>query len=139
MAYIFVLNGRDRCRAHRIDQETTVIGKSPDADIIIPDPWVSGTHATIHLRDGAYFIEDLASTNGTFVNCDRLGAHEAPLEEDDLVFLGRTHLLVTVSDRPPSARPRPSASGTHAPPLSVDDVFEDPMRDSEPAARNREK
>jgi hypothetical protein len=45
------------------------IGRSPDSDWVLPDPdrYISGHHATIDYRDGAYYLRD-TSTNGVFVN-----------------------------------------------------------------------
>jgi pSer/pThr/pTyr-binding forkhead associated (FHA) protein len=58
-----------------LKKDTILIGRSPDNDIVIDDESVSGEHARIdmipsQLMDGMIdvFIEDLGSTNGTFVN-----------------------------------------------------------------------
>lgn len=45
-----------------------VIGRSPGADIVIPEPYVSGRHARFTLQGPALIVEDLGSTNGTLVN-----------------------------------------------------------------------
>ena len=44
------------------------IGRSEDADIRIVDSFASGIHARVHTRGNAYFVEDLESTNGTYLN-----------------------------------------------------------------------
>jgi hypothetical protein len=46
----------------------TIIGRSNEATIMIPDSFISGKHARIFLHEGSYFIEDLHSTNGTVVD-----------------------------------------------------------------------
>jgi pSer/pThr/pTyr-binding forkhead associated (FHA) protein len=53
-------------------QERLRIGRNPDNDLILPDPLVSGQHATLVRREDGYFIEDLQSTNGTFVNGQKI-------------------------------------------------------------------
>ncbi len=45
-----------------------VVGRSPGADIVIPEPYVSGRHARFGLQGPALIVEDLGSTNGTLVN-----------------------------------------------------------------------
>ena len=54
------------------------IGRVADNDIVVPASYVavSKRHAKITQVDGAYYIEDLNSTNGTFVNDERLKPHE---------------------------------------------------------------
>jgi pSer/pThr/pTyr-binding forkhead associated (FHA) protein len=50
----------------------TIIGRNPECALILDDDFASGRHARIFYRDGAWFVEDLGSTNGTFVGTERL-------------------------------------------------------------------
>ncbi|NYG06880.1 pSer/pThr/pTyr-binding forkhead associated (FHA) protein [Phycicoccus badiiscoriae] len=50
----------------------TIIGRNPECALILDDDFASGRHARIFHRDGAWFVEDLGSTNGTFVGPERL-------------------------------------------------------------------
>jgi pSer/pThr/pTyr-binding forkhead associated (FHA) protein len=50
----------------------TVIGRNPECALVLDDDFASGRHARIFHRDGAWFVEDLGSTNGTFVGTERL-------------------------------------------------------------------
>jgi len=50
----------------------TIIGRNPECALILDDDFASGRHARIFPRDGAWFVEDLGSTNGTFVGTERL-------------------------------------------------------------------
>lgn len=59
-------------QTHELTEETTTIGRLPDNMIAIDDASVSSHHARIILREGRYELEDLDSTNGTFVNGQRL-------------------------------------------------------------------
>lgn len=51
---------------------STVIGRDPGCDIVIADPNVSKKHAKISVQGPSVFLEDLGSTNGTFVNGKRV-------------------------------------------------------------------
>lgn len=71
-------------------EDMTYIGRSPDNHISIPDGSVGKRHASIHIRDRTYEIEDLQSTNGVFVNGQRvLKAH---LKDGDSIRLGSTEM-----------------------------------------------
>lgn len=73
------------------------IGRDLDNDLVFVDPTVSGRHAVVNQRDGAWWVEDLGSTNGTFVNGRRV-APEAPAiaRSGDVIQLGQIRLrLVT--------------------------------------------
>lgn len=65
----------------------TTIGRRPDNDVVLRDPTVSGHHAVIAHIDGAIFIEDLKSTNGTWVGGHRI--EKQLLAEGDRLLLGR--------------------------------------------------
>jgi pSer/pThr/pTyr-binding forkhead associated (FHA) protein len=59
--------------------------------------YISRRHAHIFVRGGTPFIEDLGSTNGTFVGGVRLDEHAVPLEEGDVVAFGGKHFVYKVS------------------------------------------
>ena len=70
-----------------------VVGRSPGADIVIAAEYVSGRHARFCLLGDFLTVEDLGSTNGTFVNSARI---ELPmrLSDSDLVSIGDVTLRV---------------------------------------------
>jgi hypothetical protein len=65
------------------------IGRSPEADVRIEDRYASGIHARIYSRGANYYVEDMNSTNGTFLNGGRLNG-EAQLDDLDSVRVGNT-------------------------------------------------
>jgi pSer/pThr/pTyr-binding forkhead associated (FHA) protein len=76
-------------------------GIFPDVDLDSDDPEakVSRRHARISVRDGNYLIEDLGSTNGTFVNRGRRLApgDRCPLKDGDEIIVGKTFLRFRVT------------------------------------------
>ena len=76
-------------------------GVFPDVDLDSDDPEakVSRRHARISMRDGNYLIEDLGSTNGTFVNRGRRLApgDRYPLKDGDEIIVGKTFLRFRVA------------------------------------------
>lgn len=67
------------------------IGRSRSSDLPVSDSFVSHTHARILRRGPYYFIEDLGSTNGTFLNEQRVNG-DAQLRVRDVLRLGDTVL-----------------------------------------------
>jgi hypothetical protein len=65
------------------------IGRSPDADVRIEDRYASGVHARLYSRGASYYVEDMNSTNGTFLNGGRLEG-EAELKDLDQIRIGGT-------------------------------------------------
>lgn len=59
-----------------------LIGRGTDADIVLPERQVSRYHLKIHYRDGRYFLEDLESKNGTFLNGQQVKG-TVPLQDGD--------------------------------------------------------
>jgi len=70
----------------------TTIGRGEDNDIVIPDRWISRHHADIRREGSNYFLNDLGSKNGLFVNGRRVTA-SLLLDNDDRIQLSpRYHL-----------------------------------------------
>ncbi len=65
------------------------IGRGPACDLRVEDAYVSNVHARIFPREGGWYVEDLGSTNGTFVNEERIAA-PAPVRAGDRVRVGTT-------------------------------------------------
>jgi hypothetical protein len=72
------------------------LGRSADADIRLDDRYASGIHARVFGRSGAYFVEDMNSTNGTLLNSRELHG-EAELSPGDTIRIGDTELRFEVS------------------------------------------
>ncbi len=67
------------------------IGRSGDADVRIDDRYSSGVHARVYTRASTYYVEDMGSTNGTYLNSARLEG-EARLNDLDEIRIGDTEL-----------------------------------------------
>jgi tRNA A-37 threonylcarbamoyl transferase component Bud32 len=84
---LMVRNGPLAGQCYTLHQDTTTIGRTAGNDIIVPDPTVSRRHARLVFHGGQWYLEDLDSSNGTFVNGVRI-ARPAPLLEGDELRLG---------------------------------------------------
>jgi len=98
----------------RLQRKVSLIGRGKDCGVTIIDPSVSRIHAKLTVeRSGALTLEDLKSSNGTFVNDDRIEV--ATLGDGDLVRFGNVEFLVDV----PGAMAQPAPAPMAAPVRSV--------------------
>jgi hypothetical protein len=66
-----------------------VIGRAAECELALDDTFVSQQHARLFAKNGSWYVEDLGSTNGTFVNDQRLGA-PAMVQPGDRIRTGTT-------------------------------------------------
>jgi pSer/pThr/pTyr-binding forkhead associated (FHA) protein len=69
------------------------IGRLPDNSLVIDNPAVSGRHARVYREGNHYVLEDLKSTNGTYVNDKPIARHT--LLEGDVILVGKHTVLFT--------------------------------------------
>ena len=67
------------------------IGRAPECELLIDDTYASSQHARIFGKNGTWYVEDLGSTNGTFVNDQKLAA-PAMVQPGDKIRVGTTVL-----------------------------------------------
>jgi pSer/pThr/pTyr-binding forkhead associated (FHA) protein len=81
------------------------IGRRSDNDVIVDDSSVSRRHTLIMQTAGTFVVRDLNSTNGTFVNRERLGDGDHTLKSGDLVRVGGSEItLLFKQDAPMTVR-----------------------------------
>jgi serine/threonine protein kinase len=80
-------NGPLLGRVYLLHQDTTTLGRTTGNDVLIPDGTVSRRHACLSFAGGAWYVEDVGSSNGTWVNGARV-QRPTRLEHGDEVRLG---------------------------------------------------
>ncbi len=90
-----------------LNREQLTIGRKPDNDVVIDNPAVSGHHAKLSRVQAVYFLEDLGSTNGTFVNEKKIDKRQ--LKNGDRVTIGK-HLLIYEDEAKGMPPPPPPVS-----------------------------
>ena len=73
-----------------LNADRMTIGRRPDSDIFLDDVTVSRDHALLVRRAGDYYLDDLGSLNGTYVNRHRIESHR--LEDGDELQVGKFKL-----------------------------------------------
>ncbi len=79
-----------------LDADVISIGRHPESEVVLPSPSVSAHHATVKRRGDSYFVQDLATTNGTKLN--GVEVEEARLEDGDRLSFGDVPAVVHLSD-----------------------------------------
>ena len=72
-------------------RDSVTIGRAASCDLVVSDNYVSNVHARIFAKDGAYWLEDLGSTNGTYVNRGKVNVPVA-IGPGDEVRVGKATL-----------------------------------------------
>lgn len=90
MAKLVVTSPGSTPRDVTLDKERITIGRRDDNDICLEDGATSGHHAAIITVMSDSFLQDLNSTNGTFINGKRIQKH--PLRSGDVIVIGRARI-----------------------------------------------
>ena len=108
MAVLKAMQGLNPGQMFHLEPESAVLGRHPDCDIVLESGAVSRQHAQVTCIDGNYYVEDLRSRNGTFVNgrviadrqllsdgdqlaiCDLLFSFHTGPPDPDVVFVEET-------------------------------------------------
>lgn len=85
---------------YAIEGPSVVIGRSSAADIPVQDDGVSRRHLEIVFRDGTYWVRDLGSTNGTYLNGFPLNGLQE-LTDGSVLVLSGTRITFRLAERPP--------------------------------------
>ncbi len=108
MLTLTALNGQDKGRAFQLTGEKPeLVGRQAQV-IKLTDAQTSRKHAEVLLQNNTWLIRDLGSTNGTWVNGQKI-SHITELEAGDRIVMGRHQFRVTSIDALPSPTPQPKA------------------------------
>jgi len=90
-----VIKGPDSGLVFSLPEKEIIIGRRPTCHVVLTDANVSRQHAVIERQGDVYWLNDLGSTNGTFVNGERVTRQ--PLRSGDRIRVGDSELEVEVS------------------------------------------
>lgn len=69
----------------------TLLGRNPECSLVLSDDFASGRHARIYPDSDGWYIDDLGSTNGTYIGPERIGEH-VHVQTGTRIRIGRTVL-----------------------------------------------
>lgn len=108
MSNLFVIKGKDQGRRFDLQGDVLGVGRDNSNKIQLHDTEISRRHSELRFHDGGYVLADLNSSNGTFVNYEKV--QDRRLRTGDRIQLGRTEMVYTDTD----------ASSSHALASEVD-------------------
>ena len=100
MASLKVLEGMEPGREFPLEGNQWVLGRSPECDVLLEVAAVSRRHVILSEEGGRYFVQDLGSRNGTYINGTRVG-DRAPIRNSDQMLICDI-LFVFLSEEPVS-------------------------------------
>jgi len=92
--YLEIIKGKDQGKKYRLEREEIIIGRNKECDIEIDDPEISRRHLRLFTENGRWFVEDLQSTNGTYVNKLRVDRYR--VNPGDKIKAGQTYFRFKV-------------------------------------------
>ena len=90
-ALLVVKRGPNAGSQFLVEKDVTTAGRHPESDIFLDDITVSRRHAEVRRKDGNFFVHDLGSLNGTYVNRERVD--NTQLAHGDEIQIGKFKLL----------------------------------------------
>ena len=117
MAQLILSTDGEIVDTYPIETDVVTIGRHEDNDIFIDCMSVSGFHARVVRVGEAFFVEDLNSTNHTFVNADQIS--QSALRDGDVMTVGAHNLKFEVSDEESASPGSPARNGDPAAKLIV--------------------
>jgi predicted component of type VI protein secretion system len=100
---LVVMRGRSKASAHRLAPGVTVVGRQEGCQLQVKSSQVSRRHCELTEKDGKLLVKDLGSSNGTFVNGQKVEGTRA-LEPGDTLTLGNVTFRIERSDVAGAAR-----------------------------------
>ncbi|NLL51449.1 MAG: DUF3662 domain-containing protein [Peptococcaceae bacterium] len=92
--YLEIIKGNGAGKVCYLDQKEVIIGRNQDCDIIIDDMEISRQHLRLVYENRRWFVQDLGSTNGTYVN--KLRVDRYMVNPGDRIKAGQTHFRFNI-------------------------------------------
>jgi hypothetical protein len=92
VGWLVALNGEQKGEDFRLREGQNTLGSAADAEVVIRDSAVSGKHASLRYKDGKFYLTDLDSTNGTYLNDRPEPIAREELKDNDVIRLGEVSL-----------------------------------------------
>lgn len=101
MSYLQLINDKNSLyfdveSVYALDKDVVIIGRGAQCDISIDDLYMSTQHVQLWYEDNEWYIADLGSTNGTYVNETRMSDEPLILDDGDRIKVGQLCFLVVI-------------------------------------------
>lgn len=92
VGWLVAMNGEQRGEDFRLHEGQNMIGATADCQVALKDATVTGKHASLRYQDGKFFLTDLDSTNGTYLNDKPERIIREELKDNDMIRIGDVSL-----------------------------------------------
>jgi len=92
VGWLVALSGEQKGEDFRLREGQNMVGSTSDADVVLHDSTVSGRHASLRHGEGRFYLTDLDSTNGTYLNDRPVATARQELKDNDVIRLGDVSL-----------------------------------------------
>jgi Inner membrane component of T3SS, cytoplasmic domain len=92
VGWVVLMDGNDKGKDFRVRDGQNMMGSDPACDIVIVHPTISGRHASLRAKEGKFFLTDLDSTNGTYLNQEQKSISREEIKDNDQIRLGEVTL-----------------------------------------------
>jgi hypothetical protein len=92
VGWLVAMDGDQKGEDFRLRDGQNTVGSAPDSDVVLNDQTVSAKHASIRYKDGNFFLSDLDSSNGTFINGLEECIARVEINDSDMLRLGAVTL-----------------------------------------------
>lgn len=101
-ATLTIQGGPNSGQSVTLTGKALTFGRRPDNDLVVDEASVSRRHALVIETAGGYVVRDLNSTNGTFVNRERIADGERVLRHGDRIRIGGSQVVFIFRNEAPS-------------------------------------
>jgi FHA domain len=88
VGWLVAMNGGQKGQDFRIRDGQNILGSALDADVQLNDPTVSAKHASLRYKEGKFYLVDLDSSNGTYLNDGPTPIAREELKDNDVIRAG---------------------------------------------------
>lgn len=92
VGWLVAMSGEQKGEDFRVRDGQNILGSAADAEVQIKDVTVSAKHASLRYKDGKFYLTDLDSTNGTYLNDKAETIAREELKDGDTVRMGEVTL-----------------------------------------------
>lgn len=89
--HVAVIEGAMRGTTLPLTESGVLLGRNPECSLVLSDDFASGRHARIYPEADGWYLDDLGSTNGTYIGAERIGEH-VHVDAGTRIRIGRTVL-----------------------------------------------
>ncbi len=100
-SYLELLTNKDKLyfevqQSYPLESDVVIIGRDPDCTISIDDLYMSAQNTQLWFEDGEWYIADMGSTNGTYINGEKMEDEPLILDGGDKIRIGQVEFLIVI-------------------------------------------